>query len=314
MKLKLPASRTFSSLAWVDPAFAQKFSRSPIRQRPASRVCTFSTLPIPRRSKAVESKIDLAKTLFIVSSKSGSTLEPNIYKQYFFERVQQTIGNKAASHFIAITDPGSKMQGSPSETASGTSFMDCHPSAGDIPRSQISAWFLPLRWAWILPISRAHQTNGRSVCRHTSGSRKSRSDAGHDHRNAANTQGRDKITLITSPGIHDLGAWLEQLIAESTGKIGKGIIPVDREMLGAPEVYGKDRIFAYLRLAADLTPRKTQKSPRSKRPASLSFASLSPISTTLDRNSFAGRLQPQWPVPSSASTPSISRTWKPAKS
>ena len=61
--------------------------------------------------------------------------------------------------------------------------------------------------------------------------------------------GRDKITLITSPGIGDLGAWLEQLIAESTGKIGKGIIPVDREALGAPEVYGNDRIFAYLRSA-----------------------------------------------------------------
>ncbi len=60
--------------------------------------------------------------------------------------------------------------------------------------------------------------------------------------------GRDKITLITSPGIADLGAWLEQLIAESTGKLGKGIIPVDREALGAPEVYGNDRIFAYLRL------------------------------------------------------------------
>jgi transaldolase/glucose-6-phosphate isomerase len=60
--------------------------------------------------------------------------------------------------------------------------------------------------------------------------------------------GRDKITLITSPGIADLGAWLEQLIAESTGKLGKGIIPVDREELGAPEVYGNDRIFAYLRL------------------------------------------------------------------
>ena len=62
--------------------------------------------------------------------------------------------------------------------------------------------------------------------------------------------GRDKITLITSPGIADLGAWLEQLIAESTGKLGKGIIPVDREELGAPDVYGNDRIFAYLRLEA----------------------------------------------------------------
>jgi hypothetical protein len=60
--------------------------------------------------------------------------------------------------------------------------------------------------------------------------------------------GRDKVTIITSPGISDLGAWLEQLLAESTGKQGKGLIPVDREKLGAPEVYGNDRIFAYLRL------------------------------------------------------------------
>jgi len=65
--------------------------------------------------------------------------------------------------------------------------------------------------------------------------------------------GRDKVTIVTSPGISDLGAWLEQLLAESTGKQGKGIIPVDREELGPPEFYGNDRIFAYVRLegAAD---------------------------------------------------------------
>src|ERR1700690_3418620 len=67
--------------------------------------------PDPAQIKSIESKVDLAKTLCIVSSKSGSTLEPNIYKQYFFERMQQTVGDKASSHFIAITDPGSKMQG-----------------------------------------------------------------------------------------------------------------------------------------------------------------------------------------------------------
>jgi len=66
----------------------------------------------------------------------------------------------------------------------------------------------------------------------------------------AGNEEHDKVTLISSPGIHDLGAWLEQLIAESTGKIGKGLIPVDREELGPPEVYGKDRVFVYLRLAS----------------------------------------------------------------
>src|SRR3989449_10421646 len=66
---------------------------------------------------------------------------------------------------------------------------------------------------------------------------------------AAN-QGRDKLTIITSQGIFDLGAWLEQLLAESTGKTGKGIIPVDRERLARPSAYGDDRLFVYLRLAA----------------------------------------------------------------
>ena len=80
--------------------------------------------------------------------------------------------------------------------------------------------------------------------------------------------GRDKITLITSPGIADLGAWLEQLIAESTGKVGKGIIPVDREALGTPEVYGNDRIFAYCGWRARLTQDRKQRSRRwKKRPA-----------------------------------------------
>ena len=64
----------------------------------------------------------------------------------------------------------------------------------------------------------------------------------------AQKAGRDKITIFTSPGISDLGAWLEQLLAESTGKEGKGLIPVDREEIGAPGVYGKDRVFVYLRL------------------------------------------------------------------
>jgi transaldolase/glucose-6-phosphate isomerase len=72
----------------------------------------------------------------------------------------------------------------------------------------------------------------------------------------AAVQGRDKCTIITSPGVADLGAWLEQLLAESTGKIGKGIIPVDREALGKPAVYGNDRVFAYVRLQTK--PNKAQ--------------------------------------------------------
>jgi hypothetical protein len=71
-------------------------------------------------------------------------------------------------------------------------------------------------------------------------------------------KGRDKVTLIASPGISDFGAWLEQLLAESTGKDGKGLIPVDREPLGPPEVYSHDRVFAYIRLEGGADPQQDQ--------------------------------------------------------
>ena len=208
----------------------------------------------PAEIRSVEKKINLAKTLFIVSSKSGTTLEPNIYKQYFFERVQQTIGaDKAGSHFIAITDPGSKMQqvgerdhfrrifyGVPSIGGrySALSNFGMIPAAG---MGLDTGKFLQRTKEMVegcKPFVPVEQNPGVML--------------GLMMGSAAKL-GRDKITLITSPGISDLGAWLEQLIAESTGKQGKGIIPVDREALGAPEVYGNDRIFAYLRLdnAAD---------------------------------------------------------------
>jgi transaldolase/glucose-6-phosphate isomerase len=208
----------------------------------------------PAQIRSVEGRINLAKTLFIVSSKSGSTLEPNIYKQYFFERVQQTLGaDKAGSRFIAITDPGSKMQ----LVAERDRFL--HIFYG-LP--SIGGRYSALSNFGMVPAAAMGLDTGKFLAR-----TKEMVDACKPSTpveqnpgvmlglilGTAAKSGRDKITLITSPGISDLGAWLEQLIAESTGKLGKGIIPVDRENLGAPDVYGSDRIFAYLRLegAAD---------------------------------------------------------------
>jgi transaldolase/glucose-6-phosphate isomerase len=205
----------------------------------------------PAQIKSIESKVDLAKTLFIVSSKSGSTLEPNIYKQYFFERVQQTIGDKAASHFIAITDPGSKMQGVAERDRFGHIFYGL-PSIGGRYSALSNFGMVPAAVMGMDAARFLEQTKQMvDACAAAVPVAENPGVMLGIILGAANLQGRDKITLVTSPGIHDLGAWLEQLIAESTGKIGKGIIPVDREALGAPEVYGKDRIFAYLRLAAD---------------------------------------------------------------
>src|SRR6202790_1253431 len=211
----------------------------------------------PAQIRSVEKKIDLAKTLFIVSSKSGSTLEPNIYKQYFFERVQQTVGrnkdknnekDKAGSHFIAITDPGSKVQ----LVAERDHFR--HIFYG-LP--SIGGRYSALSNFGMVPAAAMGVDTGKFLTRTKEMVDACQASTPVEQNpgvmlglimGTAAKLGRDKITLITSPGIGDLGAWLEQLIAESTGKLGKGIIPVDREQLGAPDVYGNDRIFAYLRL------------------------------------------------------------------
>jgi glucose-6-phosphate isomerase len=205
----------------------------------------------PAQIRTIESKINIAKTLFIVSSKSGSTLEPNIYKQYFFERAQQTVGaDKAGSHFIAITDPGSKMQLVAERDRFRHIFYGL-PSIGG-RYSALSNFGMVPGAAMGLDIGKFLQRTKEMVeaCKAATPVEQNPGVMLGLILGTAAKLGRDKVTLITSPGISDLGAWLEQLLAESTGKQGKGIIPVDRETPGAPEVYGNDRVFAYLRLEA----------------------------------------------------------------
>jgi len=203
----------------------------------------------PAQVKAFEHQIDIAKTLFIVSSKSGSTLEPNIFKQYFFERTKQTVGaNNAGKQFIAITDPGSKMQ----QVAEGDHFLRIffgRPSIGGRYSALSNFGMVPAAAIGIDTkkfLSRTAEMV-RACGPGTSVEENPGAALGIILGTAAKA-GRDKVTIITSPGISDLGAWLEQLLAESTGKIGKGIIPVDREALTSPDVYGNDRVFAYVRL------------------------------------------------------------------
>ena len=203
----------------------------------------------PAQVKAFEQKVDLAKTLFVVSSKSGSTLEPNIFKQYFFERVKHTVGaDKAGSRFIAITDPGSKLQ----QVAEADHFRHTFhgvPSIGGRYSALSNFGLVPASLMGVDPVNFLDRTEEMvEACASCVPVEENPGVVLGIILGTAAKEGRDKITIIASPRISDLGAWLEQLLAESTGKQGKGIIPVDREELGSPEIYGKDRIFAYVRL------------------------------------------------------------------
>jgi transaldolase/glucose-6-phosphate isomerase len=203
----------------------------------------------PAQIKAFENKIDLSRTLFIVSSKSGSTLEPNIFKQYFFERTKQAVGaDKAGSRFIAITDPGSKLQ----QVAESDRFRHVFygvPSIGGRYSALSNFGLVPAAVMGIDASKFMDRTEEMvQACVASVPVDQNPGAVLGIILGTAAKMGRNKVTIITSPGISDLGAWLEQLLAESTGKDGKGIIPVDREHLGAPDVYGKDRVFAYIRL------------------------------------------------------------------
>jgi transaldolase/glucose-6-phosphate isomerase len=205
----------------------------------------------PGQIQSFADRVDLARTLFIVSSKSGGTLEPNILKQFFFARAVEAVGaDKAGGRFVAVTDPGSKLQDVAERDGFRTIFYG-DPAIGG--RYSVLSHFGTVPAAAMgLDVGAFLAETTRMVLS---------CDAGTPPDINPGIQlgcalgvlgrlGRDKVTIVASPAIADIGAWLEQLIAESTGKIGKGLIPVDSEPLGAPTVYGDDRVFAYLRLAS----------------------------------------------------------------
>lgn len=206
----------------------------------------------PAQIRAVESKIDLQDTLFFVSSKSGATLEPNIFFQYFFERVSQTIGKEeAGTRFIAITDPKSKLQTIAEENGFRDLFFG-DPEIGGRYSALSDFGMIPLAAMGIDVADFLDRTNEMvSACRNENIYKNPGVVLGAILGIAATDFGRDKVTIITSPAIYDLGAWLEQLIAESTGKLGKSLIPVDREEIVSGEIYGCDRLFVYLKVEGD---------------------------------------------------------------
>ena len=203
----------------------------------------------PAQIKAIERGIDLGKTLFIVSSKSGSTLEPNIFMAYFFERVGALRKDKAGEHFVAVTDPGSSLERRAKQLGFAYIFHGVPTVGGRY--SVLSKFGLVPAAAMGLDIKRLLETAQpmeRACGPDVPPAENPGVQLGIAMGVAATRFGRDKVTIITSPGIADLGAWLEQLLAESTGKHGRGLIPLADEPVTTAERYGNDRFFAYLEL------------------------------------------------------------------
>jgi transaldolase / glucose-6-phosphate isomerase len=209
----------------------------------------------PAQIAATEDAVDLRRTLFIVSSKSGTTLEPNILLQYFMERMRSAVGEHlAAGHFIAITDPGSALEQAAGRERFRQVFAGV-PSIGGRYSVLSNFGLVP---AALMGVDLGRLLDRTELMVHScAASVPARENPAVMLGIILGTLagvGRDKVTLIASPGIATLGAWLEQLIAESTGKQGKGLIPVDRERVGSPGVYGQDRVFVYMRLEPDPDP------------------------------------------------------------
>jgi transaldolase / glucose-6-phosphate isomerase len=214
----------------------------------------------PAQIEAIEQAVDLGRTLFIVSSKSGSTLEPNIFTDYFSDRVAAVRGKgKAGEHFVAVTDPGSSLERRAKEQHFAHTFFGVKSIGGRY--SVLSKFGLVPAAATGIDVKRLLETTRhmqRSCAADVPPAENPGVQLGIAMGVAATKFGRDKVTIIASPAIADIGAWLEQLLAESTGKRGRGLIPLADEPLSTPSHYGGDRFFAYLELDGDANPMQRQ--------------------------------------------------------
>jgi transaldolase/glucose-6-phosphate isomerase len=210
----------------------------------------------PGAVQAWTDRLDLQRTLFIVSTKSGGTVETFSFFKYFYNQVAAQAGRRqAGGHFIAITDPGSKLAEVAEEYGFRKIFLN-DPNIGG--RYSAMSYFGLVPAALLgVDLDTLLERALTAACNCDS------SNCPHEADNLGGQLGailgeltklgRDKLTLITSPALANFGDWIEQLIAESTGKDGKGILPVVGEGWLSPEAYRDDRLFAYLRLTGDNT-------------------------------------------------------------
>lgn len=205
---------------------------------------------VPEAVAMLEAQIDVGRTLFIVASKSGTTTEPMMFHRYFYDRVKQVKGERAGENFIAITDPGTQLV----QDAQNDQFRMTFANLADIGGrySALSLFgIVPMALAGVdivTLLERAVHTVHASTIPQV---RKNPAALLGAAIGGMALQGRDKLTLIAPRPLDTLGLWVEQLIAESTGKEGKGIVPVAGEPPLAANEYGEDRLFVAVRLRGD---------------------------------------------------------------
>ena len=207
---------------------------------------------VPGWVQSVTDAIDPAHTLFLVSSKSGSTTEPNMFYAYFRGLVEKAAGKDGAGqHFIAVTDSGTSLE----KLAIDQGFRRVFANP-----PEIGGRYSVLSYFGLVPAALIGLDLSRLIDRADRMREETVSTVTVQENPGAwlgavmgilAQRGRDKLTLVTSPSISSFGLWVEQLIAESTGKEGLGIIPVAGEPLASPSNYGGDRLFIYLRLDGD---------------------------------------------------------------
>ncbi len=202
----------------------------------------------PQTIAQIEQQIPLDETLFIVASKSGTTAEPLAFADYFYAKVQANNGSRAGENFVAITDPGTKLV----ELAEKRNFRHTFLNFEDIGGRYSALSYFGMVPAALMGIS-VETLLRRAVDMETlcAGSVPSQENPGlvlGALLGELALKGHDKVTFLAPPALSALGMWLEQLLAESTGKEGKGLLPVAGEEPGSPAVYGNDRVFIYLKL------------------------------------------------------------------
>jgi transaldolase / glucose-6-phosphate isomerase len=199
---------------------------------------------------AFEAAVNLEKTLFVVASKSGSTIEPLMFYKYFIQRLRELKGERAGENFIAITDPGTLME----NMAKGDGFRRIFLNPADIGGRYSALSFFGMVPAALQGfdfktlLDRAERA--MLACAPPVPARDNPAVRLGAALGVLANAGRDKLTLTTDPQVASLGLWIEQLVAESTGKEGKGIVPVAGEPLAGPEVYGNDRVFMHIGVGA----------------------------------------------------------------